>query len=129
MPQIVGSSNNQYIADRKEDLIKCEKGKLDESDRIQLRAHLETIDYLNAKIASFESMILRAADKTKVRILDSLPGVGMISAAQIVGELGDVNRFDKPSQVTSYSGMNSSVYQSAGKTFHGHIIQRKETDG
>lgn len=129
MPQIVGSSNNQYIADRKEDLIKCEKGKLDESDRIQLRAYLETIDYLNAKIASFESMILRAADKTKVRILDSLPGVGMISAAQIVGELGDVNRFDKPSQVTSYSGMNSSVYQSAGKTFHGHIIQRKETDG
>ncbi|MDH2902022.1 MAG: transposase [archaeon] len=45
MKQITESTQNHYSLDRKENLLKAEKGKLDESDRMQLRFYLETIDF------------------------------------------------------------------------------------
>jgi transposase len=122
--QIVDSTQNKYILDRKENLLKAEKGRLDESDRTQLRFYLETIDFLNSKIESLETLILNQAPMAKIEILDTMPGVAKISAAKLVAEIGDAKRFGTASQITSYSGMNSSVYQSAGKTYYGHITKK-----
>jgi transposase len=124
MQEIIGSTENAYILDRREKLLKAEKGRLDESDILQLRLYLETIDYLNSRIGELEEMILSVAPKGKVELLDSMPGIAKISAANIIGEMGDERRFGSDSQVASYAGMNSSVYQSAGKTYYGPITKK-----
>ncbi len=124
MNEIIDSTENKYILDRREKLLKAEKGKLDESDRLQLRLYLETIDYLNSRIEELEAMILDVVPKGKVELLDSMPGIAKISAANIVAEMGNEKRFEVGSQVASYAGMNSSVYQSAGKTYYGHITKK-----
>jgi transposase len=124
MNEIIDSTENRYILDRKEKLLKAEKGKLDESDRLQLTLYLETIDYLNSRIEELEAMILDVVPKGKVEILDSMPGIARISAANIVAEMGNEKRFEVDSQVASYAGMNSSVYQSAGKTYYGPITKK-----
>jgi len=124
MGEITGSTDNKYILDRREKLLKAEKGRLDESDRLQLRLYLETIDYLNSRIGELEEMILSVAPKGKVGILDSMPGIAEISAANMIAEIGYERRFELDSQVVSYAGMNSSVYQSAGKTHYGPITKK-----
>jgi transposase len=122
--EIIDSTENKYILDRGEKLLKAEKGKLDESDRLQLRLYLETIDYLNSRIDELEGMIWTVAPKGKVEVLDSMPGIAETSAANIIAEMGDEKRFEVDSQVASYAGMNSSVYQSAGKTYYGPITKK-----
>jgi len=124
MGEITDSTDNKYILDRREKLLKAEKGRLDESDRLQLRLYLETIDYLNSRTGELEEMILSVAPKGKVGILDSMPGIAEISAANMIAEMGDERRFELDSQVVSYAGMNSSVYQSAGKTHYGPITKK-----
>ena len=54
-------------------------------------------------------MILRVAPKGKVEILDSMPGIAKMSAANIIAEIGDERRFGSESQVASYAGMNSVI--------------------
>jgi transposase len=45
-------------------------------------------------------------------LLLSIPGVGEITAATILGEIGDVVNFESPKQLIAYAGLDPSVYQS-----------------
>ena len=38
--------------------------------------------------------------------LISIPGVGIVSAAMLVGEIGEINRFDSYEQIRRYAGLN-----------------------
>ena len=46
--------------------------------------------------------------------LISIPGVGIVSAAMLVGEIGEINRFDSYEQIRRYAGLNL-VENSSGK--------------
>ena len=45
-------------------------------------------------------------------LLRSIPGVGPITAAMIHAEIGDIKRFPSVKQLTAFSGLDSSVYES-----------------
>lgn len=45
-------------------------------------------------------------------LLLSIPGVGEITAATILGEIGDIVNFESPKQLIAYAGLDPSVYQS-----------------
>lgn len=46
--------------------------------------------------------------------LISIPGIGIVSAAMLIGEIGDINRFDSYEQIRRYAGLNL-VENSSGK--------------
>jgi transposase len=45
-------------------------------------------------------------------LLLSIPGVGELTAATILGEIGDIVNFESPKQLIAYAGLDPSVYQS-----------------
>jgi transposase len=45
-------------------------------------------------------------------VIKSIPGIGNVNGAMIIGEIGDINRFKKPSQLLAYAGLDPSVFQS-----------------
>lgn len=63
---------------------------------------------------------LLAADASKnlpvlsmtIALLCSIPGIGLITAATILGEIGDFSAFSKPDKLVAYFGIDPSVKQS-----------------
>lgn len=58
-----------------------------------------------------------------VRSLQALRGVGKITAAGIVAEVGCLSRFSNPRQLMSYAGVVSSEYSSGGRIQRGAITK------
>ncbi len=42
----------------------------------------------------------------------TVPGIGAIDAAMILGEIGNIDRFDKPCKLLAYAGLDPTVNQS-----------------
>jgi transposase len=53
----------------------------------------------------------------QVKLLRSVPGIGMIGALTLITELGDCRRFKQFDQLCSYVGLIPNVY-SSGQTEH-----------
>ena len=45
-------------------------------------------------------------------VIKTIPGIGSLNGAMIIGEIGDISRFKKPYQLLAYAGLDPSVYQS-----------------
>ena len=46
-------------------------------------------------------------------LLDSVPGVGLITAATVLGEIGDFSRFPDRKAIVRYAGLNPRTFESA----------------
>jgi len=53
--------------------------------------------------------------KQEHELLTSIPGIGDITACQLLAELGDVSRFDKVGEVVAFVGLNPYQHQSGRK--------------
>ena len=58
-------------------------------------------------------------------LLRSIPGVGKVTAAALVAQIGDIKRFSSPEKLVAYIGLDSRVHQS-GTSIHwkGYISKR-----
>jgi transposase len=61
--------------------------------------------------------------RQRVKILTSIPGVGLITAMEILLELQDVARFRRADQLAAYVGLTPSQYTSADKVRMGRITR------
>jgi len=50
--------------------------------------------------------------RTNIDLLDSIPGVGHLTAATLVAEIGDISDFIKPKNLVAFLGVDSSVNDS-----------------
>lgn len=64
--------------------------------------------------------------------ITSIPGIAQPTALRLIAELGNIKRFDKPSQIDAYVGVDPKTYESGqnhgdhlGITKHGNPIARK----
>ena len=57
------------------------------------------------------------------QLLTSFPGVAMVTAATILGEVGDFKRFTYRKAIARFAGLNPRVYASGGKQRIGHIAK------
>ena len=55
--------------------------------------------------------------------IHSIPGIGELSASQIIAELGDISRFKNYKQINAYCGLEPSVYQSGKAYYNGKITK------
>jgi transposase len=80
---------------------------------------LEQYEFLTAQIDK-QTKLLRELSETelyqkRVEILQSIPGIGLISAMELLLELQDVSRFRRAEQLAAYVGLTPSQYSSAEK--------------
>lgn len=59
-----------------------------------------------------------------IEILVSVPGIGFTIGSSILAEIGNISPFDSSKQLVSWAGLAPAVYESAGKSAHGHITKR-----
>lgn len=45
-------------------------------------------------------------------LLRSIPGVGELTAATILAEIGDISRFLTPKQLVAFAGLDPAVFES-----------------
>ena len=64
-----------------------------------------------SQLCEVESSIREIMDKMD-SVIKTIPGIGYLNGAMIIGEIGDISRFEKPCQLLAYAGLDPSVYQS-----------------
>lgn len=91
--------------------------------------YLHEVEHVTERAAKLERAIDEAIEaapeeiKAVVAGLQALRGVAKITAATIVAEIGKLSRFDKPSQLMSYSGTVSSENSSGDRVRRGGITK------
>jgi len=122
--EILNATKNEHLKKRKQEIIDAAKGCLSEVDMFLLKEMTQTIDALTVQIRNIEQRMANLVDRRALEIICSVPGVGRLSGATILAELGDVTRFSSGGQVASWCGLAPSVSQSAGSTKIGGITKR-----
>ena len=78
-----------------------------EGTRFQLNMYIEESALLEKQIKMTEEELERQLRETGFyESLISIQGIGIVSAATFVGEVGDINRFDSYEQIRRYAGLN-----------------------
>ena len=78
-----------------------------------IRAFEEQIDNLLNEInALIESSEFPESIRNNIELIDSIPGIGRLTAITLTAEIGDINGFIKPKHLVAFFGIDSSVNQS-----------------
>jgi transposase len=77
---------------------------------------------LDAKIDEIESQILECIRALNPPIL-TIPGIGELTAAIILSEYGNINKFENPAQLLSFAGLEPGYYQSGLAEHQGHMVK------
>ena len=86
-----------------------------EGAKFQLKMYIEEAKLLEKQIKMTEQELEKELKETGFyESLISIQGIGIVSAATFVGEVGDINRFDSYEQIRRYAGLNL-VENSSGK--------------
>lgn len=78
---------------------------------IQIKMTIELIELLESQIKDIEKQVSDFIEKSD-NVITSIPGIGNMTAAIIISEIGDINRFNNPGQVLAFAGLDPSVKQS-----------------
>lgn len=98
--------------------------QLSATHQLMLDNYLCMIEVLNERIKAVNQVIQTwAKEDPRVKILTSMPGVGIYSAAVIFAEIGEIHRFDGPKQLCSYAGLVPSTRSSDSHVRHGRITK------
>ncbi|MFB6198247.1 MAG: IS110 family transposase [Halobacteriaceae archaeon] len=91
-------------------------------DRTIIEAHLSVIDTYDNQIEALDEAIERhVVDSPDAQRLLSMPGVGQFTAAMVIAEIGEIDRFDSDKALVSYAGLDPVVHQSGETEIHGSI--------
>lgn len=100
-----------------------------ESAQCKLRLLLESLELANRQLSQIEAEMAAALQKTGIsEYLLSIKGIGVVSLAVCLGELGDPLRFDDPRQLSRLAGYNL-VEDSSGKNKSGTCISKRGRKG
>jgi len=86
---------------------------------LELRLLVEQIEFIEEQISVIEEAIdqvmeeMRPSKDTAYRhVLETIPGIGPVLAASIIGEIGDINRFPNAKALVAYAGLDATVRSS-----------------
>ena len=75
--------------------------------KFQIRMYIEEAEMLSRQIKMSEQELeIQLKETGFYESLISIQGIGIVSAAMFVGEVGDINRFDSYEQIRRYAGLN-----------------------
>ena len=88
--------------------------------RVQLQMYVEEAELLKKQIERTEIYLGEQLKETGYyESIISIQGIGIVSAAMLIGEIGEIDRFDSYEQIRRYAGLNlveNSSVKHQGKT-------------
>ncbi|MDT8858903.1 IS110 family transposase [Alkalihalobacillus sp. MEB130] len=95
------------------------------AELLLLNLALKNIGYLNESVKLLNKEIEQVLLQTEGRLLLSVPGIGVTTAAEFYSEVGDISHFDHAGQIIKKAGTNPIVIQSGGlEDFYGRISKQ-----
>jgi transposase len=83
------------------------------------------IDLLEFEIDIFEHLVRgRLARDPEYTAVQTIPGIGPILGAVLVAEIGDITRFARPEQLTSWAGLTPKHHESDTHVHRGRITKQ-----
>ena len=110
--------------------VKLHLGELEISDslRFSFQVMLRELEHLRQLRKELLQQLRRLARsdryKESVELLQSAPGIGMLTAIRLMLEWGDVSRFERKEEFASFLGLTPSDYSSGEQERQGHITKQ-----
>ena len=91
---------------------------------LEMQLLLDQLALLEEQVATIDRELERLLQQTDT-YLTTIPGLGVVLAATILGEIGDIHRFASLKQLVAYAGLDPTVHQSGQfQASHSHISKR-----
>jgi transposase len=88
---------------------------------------IDLYEYLTRQIARINRKVVLLCREEKysnrIKLLCTAPGIGRLTAIEILVELQDVSRFESAEEIASYMGLTPSEYSTGEKTRQGRITR------
>ena len=95
-----------------------------DSFSLQIKILIEQISFIQKQVSDVENEIELLLEKLNSPIT-TIPGIGSVNAATILGEIGDIKRFSNPSKLVAYAGLDASISQSGEyEATYNHMSKR-----
>ena len=102
---------NQSTAVHLKELASQSVGIKNDTLSLQILQSIKQIEMYTEQLAEVEQSIHDIMERMD-SVIKTIPGIGSLNGAMIIGEIGDISRFEKPCQLLAYAGLDPSVYQS-----------------
>lgn len=92
---------------------------------VQLKDYARrNLSLLRKREEIIQEMVELSKDRKEFGILTSIPGIGENTAVRLIGEIGDITRFDNHKQLNAYAGIDIRRFQS-GTLFYKDKINKR----
>lgn len=111
---LISASRGKYNKEKAKELKLLAKNSIGINNpalSIQIKLTIQQIELYSIQILEIENKINSYMNKSD-NVIQSIPGIANITAAIIISEIGNINRFPNASKVIAYSGLDSTVKQS-----------------
>jgi transposase len=93
--------------------------ELPTDERLALNGCLRRLDFLGQELAEIDALIAeRALASDDIRRLMTIPGVDVVTAATLIGVIGDITRFPTSKHLVGYLGLHPRISQSGERPAH-----------
>ena len=89
----------------------------------QLKALIEQISFIEKQVKETETQIAGIMEKLDSPIT-TITGIGSVTGAAIISEIGDISKFDSPRKLVAFAGLDATVTQS-GEFEAAHNVMSK----
>ena len=89
----------------------------------QMRSMIDQLIFLEDQIKQTENEIEQLMASLD-SVIETIPGIGPVLGATILGEIGDIHKFSNPKKLVAYAGIDASVTQS-GEYLATHNVMSK----
>jgi transposase len=120
-PDILGKWSKQYI--EKLNCIRLNDRWLKKSFEKLIRAYEFVDGQIEEQTKLLKELAKEERYRERVAILRSIPGIGIISAMEMLLELQDIERFSKADQLAAYVGLTPSQFSSGDRVRMGRITR------
>ena len=98
--------------------------EIDSVISIEIKTLISEIEMYQGQINALEKMMMQLMDQIDSKIM-TIPGIGNILGATILGELGDINNFSSAKKVVAFAGLDPIIHQTGNfKNKTGPISKR-----
>ncbi|MBE5750630.1 MAG: IS110 family transposase [Clostridiales bacterium] len=83
-----------------------------DSFSFQIKQLIEQIGFIEKQIEDIDKEMEKILAESEYSVITTISGIGPVLGCIIVSEIGDISRFESPSKLVAYAGLDASVKQS-----------------
>lgn len=125
-PKTLADLAKGRLRDKHEELEKALKGVIGPHQRVVIGCQLQHLAFLEAQIARLDEEVAGRMGPLQehIQLADSIPGIDVRAAQDILGEMGtDMSQFPDAAHLSSWAGVSPGNNKSAGKRKSGRTTR------